>query len=59
MAVIKSQIYAAMQQDFGTAVLMAHDETELAKQSDDFKEGVAHFVERRSAAFPPFVNSHM
>lgn len=49
--VIKRQVYDALMQGLGES-LVASDVQEIASfSSEDFKEGVAHFVERRSPVF--------
>ena len=50
-AVIKAQIWKAMVQDFNEALALADGEMQKSFASADFKEGVAHFVEKRAAAF--------
>ncbi len=49
--VIKRQVYAALFQDLGEAIDVANEEMIKSFKSDDFKEGVAHFVEKRAPAF--------
>ena len=49
--VIKAQVYNAMFQTLGEAFEASEDEMILSLQSDDFKEGVAHFLEKRSPSF--------
>ena len=51
MRVIKAQVYNAMFQSLGEAFETAEHEMILSLQSDDFKEGVAHFLEKRAPAF--------
>lgn len=51
MAVMKAQLYKALHQDFNAALAVADDEMEASFASDDFKEGVAHFVEKRAPDF--------
>ena len=51
MRIIKDQIYNGMFQTLSEAVEMAAKEMVESLQCDDFKEGVAHFVEKRAAAF--------
>jgi len=53
MATIKGQVYAALQQDLPTALDEANGLMLASLQADDFREGVASFVERRPPAFPP------
>jgi enoyl-CoA hydratase/carnithine racemase len=50
-AVIKAQIWKALCQDFNESLAMADSEMQKSFASADFKEGVAHFVEKRAAAF--------
>ena len=50
-AVIKAQIWKALCQDFNEALAMADSEMQKSFASADFKEGVAHFVQKRAAAF--------
>lgn len=49
--VIKRQMWAALMQDLKSAVDEADHEMGLSLQSDDFKEGVAHFLEKRPPRF--------
>ena len=51
LRVIKAQVYNAMFQSLGEAFEASEDEMMLSLQSDDFKEGVAHFLEKRSPVF--------
>jgi len=51
MRVIKRQIYAAMSQNLGEALDTATEEMRASLQCEDFKEGVAHFMEKRAPAF--------
>ncbi|MND03728.1 enoyl-CoA hydratase [compost metagenome] len=50
-AVIKAQIWKSLCQDFNEALAIADAEMQKSFASADFKEGVAHFVEKRAAAF--------
>jgi enoyl-CoA hydratase/carnithine racemase len=50
-AVIKAQIWKALCQDFNEALAIADAEMTKSFASADFKEGVAHFVQKRAAAF--------
>lgn len=49
--VMKRQLWEAPHQRLGEAIMAANHEMFLSIQSEDFKEGVAHFVERRQARF--------
>ncbi|MEZ5727763.1 MAG: enoyl-CoA hydratase [Burkholderiaceae bacterium] len=52
MAVIKSQVYAATMQDFDTSLALADAQMLESFETEDFREGVAHFIEKRAARFP-------
>ena len=49
--VIKRQVYDGMFQTLGGALDLATVEMRASLQCEDFKEGVAHFVEKRPPAF--------
>jgi enoyl-CoA hydratase/carnithine racemase len=49
--VIKRQVYNALFQDLGEAIDVANDEMVQSFTSEDFREGVAHFLEKRVPAF--------
>ena len=51
LRVIKRQVYEAMFQTLGQALDTATDEMRASLQCEDFKEGVAHFMEKRAPAF--------
>jgi enoyl-CoA hydratase/carnithine racemase len=51
LRVIKRQVYDAMFQTLAEAFETSEQEMIASLQSADFKEGVAHFVEKRAAAF--------
>jgi enoyl-CoA hydratase/carnithine racemase len=51
LGVIKKQVYEAQFQTFAEASKAADEEMVLSIQSEDFKEGVAHFIEKRAPAF--------
>lgn len=50
-AVIKAQIWKAMHQGFNDALALADGEMQKSFASADFREGVAHYVEKRPPAF--------
>jgi len=49
--VMKDQVYNAMFQTLSEAFESSEEEMVQSLQCDDFKEGVAHFLEKRAAAF--------
>jgi enoyl-CoA hydratase/carnithine racemase len=51
LAVIKKQIYAGLNENLGAAITRGFDEMMLSLECEDFKEGVAHFLEKRPAKF--------
>jgi enoyl-CoA hydratase/carnithine racemase len=51
MAVMKAQIWKALFQDFNEALALADEEMKKSFASADFKEGVAHYVEKRAPVF--------
>jgi enoyl-CoA hydratase/carnithine racemase len=51
MRVMKEQVYRALSLDLDQAVAIGDREMEKSFASADFKEGVAHFVEKRPAQF--------
>ncbi len=51
MAVIKRQLWGVGQQSMREAIEVGNHEMQASFASEDFKEGVAHFVEKRPAAF--------
>ncbi|MER9237269.1 enoyl-CoA hydratase-related protein [Mesorhizobium sp. M0622] len=51
IGVIKQQIYNSYFQSLAEACVMADIESQAAGTSEDYKEGVAHFLEKRSPKF--------
>jgi enoyl-CoA hydratase/carnithine racemase len=51
LAVMKAQIWKALYQDLNDAVAVGDAEMQKSFATADFKEGVAHFVEKRSPKF--------
>jgi enoyl-CoA hydratase/carnithine racemase len=51
LGVIKRQVYNAQLQTLTEASRAADEELALSIQSEDFKEGVAHFIEKRAPEF--------
>jgi enoyl-CoA hydratase/carnithine racemase len=51
LGIIKTQVYNAMFQTLGEAFETAEQEMVKSLQCEDFKEGVAHFVEKRPPVF--------
>ncbi len=51
VGIIKRQLREAWSQRFGEAVQTAEAEIELCRGTEDFREGVAHFLEKRPPAF--------
>jgi enoyl-CoA hydratase/carnithine racemase len=51
LAVMKAQIWSSLAQTFGDSLTVADREMTKSFQSADFKEGVAHFVEKRAPRF--------
>jgi enoyl-CoA hydratase/carnithine racemase len=51
MRVMKRQVYEAQFQTFAEASEASDEELILSLQSEDFKEGVAHFLEKRPPSF--------
>jgi enoyl-CoA hydratase/carnithine racemase len=51
LRVMKSQIYAGLTQSLGQSFDLAIEEMKTSLQAEDFKEGIAHFLEKRAAAF--------
>jgi len=51
VGVMKRQLWEAPYQSLGEAVTVANAEMVESLRSEDFAEGVAHFIERRPAQF--------
>ncbi len=51
MGIIKTQVYNAMFETLGEAFESSEEEMIKSLQCEDFKEGVAHFVEKRPPVF--------
>jgi enoyl-CoA hydratase/carnithine racemase len=51
MAVVKRQVYNAHFQSLEEAMQLSESEMLAAFESDDFQEGVAHFIEKRDPSF--------
>jgi enoyl-CoA hydratase/carnithine racemase len=49
--IIKKLVYEAMFQSLAEATVIANREQEICRDTDDFREGVAHFVEKRKPNF--------
>lgn len=51
MGVMKAQVWKSLFQDFNEALAVGDSEMQKSFATADFKEGVAHFVEKRKANF--------
>jgi len=51
LRIMKRQIYTGLLQNLGEAFDLATEEMKASFGTQDFKEGVAHFLEKRAAAF--------
>ena len=51
LRIMKEQIYAAQTESIETSIATAVEEMRLSFDSDDFKEGVAHYMEKREPKF--------
>ena len=51
MAVMKAQVWKSLFQDLTAAIAVGDAEMQKSFATEDFKEGVAHFVEKRAAKF--------
>jgi len=52
MRVMKNQLFRAQTLEFGAALHASISDVVESLGSEDFKEGVAHFVEKRAPNFP-------
>jgi enoyl-CoA hydratase/carnithine racemase len=50
-AVMKAQVWKGLHQEFNEALALADEEMTRSFASADFKEGVAHYVQKRAPAF--------
>ena len=50
-AVMKAQVWKALHQEFNDALALADEEMKKSFASADFKEGVAHYLQKRAPAF--------
>ncbi|SMH27650.1 enoyl-CoA hydratase-related protein [Mesorhizobium australicum] len=53
MMIIKRQLHGAWSQSLARATTLANEETARSLEAADVKEGMAHFIEKRQARFPP------
>ncbi len=51
MRIIKRQVYEALFQSLAEATAVANREQEICRDTEDFREGVAHYVEKRAPRF--------
>ena len=51
MRVMKRQVWEGLLGGLGEAVELANEEMRASFTTEDFREGVAHFVEKRAARF--------
>lgn len=49
--IIKKQVYEAMFQSLAQATAIANREQEICRDTEDFREGVAHYLEKRKPSF--------
>jgi enoyl-CoA hydratase/carnithine racemase len=51
VAIIKRQVYEGLFQSLAEATAVANREQEVCRDTEDFREGVAHFLEKRPPNF--------
>ena len=51
MRIIKQQLWESLFQDLDAALDLAHKEMKASIASEDFKEGVSHFLQKRAPNF--------
>lgn len=51
LAVMKAQVWKSLFQDFNESLAVADEQMKASFATEDFKEGVAHYVEKRAARF--------
>jgi enoyl-CoA hydratase/carnithine racemase len=49
--IIKRQVYEGLFQSLAEATAIANREQEICRDTEDFREGVAHYVEKRAPSF--------
>ena len=49
--IIKKQVYEALFQSLAEATVIANREQEICRDTEDFREGVAHYLEKRAPKF--------
>jgi enoyl-CoA hydratase/carnithine racemase len=51
MRIIKRQVYEGLFQTLAEATAIANGEQDVCRDTEDFREGVAHYVEKRAPSF--------